>query len=108
MGPGFVVNSPVPGGNRGLNEPASVRLSPNKKMLVNCAEALLAASASATAVAAIDHRKRCMTNISLEIGCRIANRCSEPQILFHRSVTAAAVNVLARTDVLESCRKERY
>jgi hypothetical protein len=29
-GPGFVVKSPVPGGSTGLNEPASVRLSPKK------------------------------------------------------------------------------
>ena len=29
-GPGLVVNSPVPGGNAGLNVPDSVRLSPKK------------------------------------------------------------------------------
>src|SRR6185437_3151527 len=31
IGPGFVVNLPVPGGSTGLKEPASLRLSPKKK-----------------------------------------------------------------------------
>jgi hypothetical protein len=47
----LVVNRPVPGGSDGANVPASLRLSPKKYMLLNCADAVPAEQASATALA---------------------------------------------------------
>ena len=82
------MKSPVPGGRIGLYVPLSVRLSPTKKMFENWADALPAASVSATAVAAIESRKRRMTNISSVNAGRDWKAVGERKILIQRTAGA--------------------